>query len=40
MELEEFGNGGLFADYEIFHNKIIEYSAVSTTPCEILTISL
>lgn len=40
MELEEFGNGGYFCDYEIINDKPVQYSAVSLTPTEILTISL
>ena len=39
MELEEFGNGSYFSDYEVFNEIEVQYSAVSMTPSDILTIS-
>lgn len=38
MQLDEIGNGVYFADYEIFHNLAVPYTAICLTPCEILTI--
>ncbi|KAL4477153.1 hypothetical protein ABPG72_008887 [Tetrahymena utriculariae] len=40
VQLEEIGNGNVFGDYEVFNNQEIPYTAVSTTDCDILTITL
>ena len=39
MELEEFGNSQYFCDYELFNDQSVQYSAITITPCDILTIT-
>jgi len=39
MEVDEYGTGTYFGDYEIFNNTAVKYSAVAVTLSDILTVT-
>jgi uncharacterized protein YqfB (UPF0267 family) len=40
MELDELGNGNIFCDYEVFNDLEVNYNVITSSPAEILTITL
>ncbi|KAL4429897.1 hypothetical protein ABPG74_022920 [Tetrahymena malaccensis] len=40
IEIDEFNDGDVFGEYSVFYQEVQEYSAISSTPCEVIYITV